>query len=391
MPSVPDFPHEQRFDATPLFSSLDPHETNCGGSSSDLQESSDDAESSRRDLLASRPVPPGEDFEDDFFRPTRPVPSPLKGGNMLRHRCWWHDRGRVFAALKTVFPARMRPSQFGECGTFATVQVKPGDFPEYRVISNTCRDRWCRPCAADRARVVAGNIIEKLGTDGARFLTLTIRTDELTLKQAVRKLYVSFSKLRQTTFWKTRVTGGCVVCEVKRSKDRERWHPHLHAIIQGRYVEFERLRKHWFRITGDSYIVHISKCNDATDAARYITEYLSKPVPAHIVRNDYWLIEAIKALHGRRMLTTFGDWRGCKLTETEPDGDWQDYCTYRELVDRARRQDVEAARVLRRLLMQHHLPEDDCDRWVQDTQTLPEPVTPDGQLSLDVDWTTQPE
>ena len=252
----------------------------------------------------------------------------------------------------------------------AHVQVSDQDPPEFRISSENCRDRWCRPCQRERSRIIAANIIEHLDSRPSRLITLTIRTEGLTLRQGVAKLYTSFQKLRQTTFWKTRVTGGCATCEIKRTQDGLRWHPHLHLLVEGEYVPAGWLSKHWHKICGDSFIVHVTLADTATTAARYITKYLSKPVPSEIVRHHANLVEAIKALTGRRMVSTFGNWQGLQLTETCSDVSWSNLCTYRDLVDQVKRGDTDSRRILQHLLGQAGLDPNDLDTWLRETQAL---------------------
>lgn len=283
------------------------------------------------------------------------IPSPLRSGATFRHRFWWHDRQRVLRALDRVYPDNQRSCKFQWCGENAHVEVSATDPPEYRINSENCRDRWCRACQGERTRTIAANITDHLGDRYSRFLTLTIKTDTLTLKQAVDKLYRSFAKLRLTRLWRRRVTGGVATCEVKRTQNGDAWHPHLHILIEGKYLPHHDLRRAWFRITGDSYIVHIQQTGNAVVGARYVTKYLRKPVPAEIVRNDAWLDEAIRALHARRMVTTFGTWRGLQLTDAPDRGAWVTLCSLRDLIQRAGQGDPDAIRILRRLMPQHQL------------------------------------
>lgn len=263
----------------------------------------------------------------------------------------------------------MREARFANCGLSAFVEQSDTDPPEYRVSAEYCRDRWCRPCQRERGRIIAANIVEHLNGAQCRLVTLTIRTRELTLSEAVLKLYTSFAKLRLTTFWRSRVTGGCVVCEIKRTRDGLRWHPHLHLLVQGKYLPQSWLASHWHKITGDSYIVDVRMCTGSTDAARYVTKYLSKPVPSSIVRRQEHLREAIKSLQGRRMVATFGDWRGLKLAKVESQGSWTRLCSYRELIDKARNHDPSSERILRQLVGQAGLNPDDLANWLHRLRT----------------------
>jgi hypothetical protein len=192
----------------------------------------------------------------------------------------------------------------------------------------------------------------------------------MTLADAVVKLYTSFAKLRLTTFWRTRVTGGCAVCEVKPTQDGLRWHPHLHLLVQGHYIPQGWLAQKWYAITGDSYIVDVRSCTHSTDAARYVTKYLSKPVPSSIVRSPDALVEAIRALGGRRMVATFGDWRGLKLTHTETKAAWTKLCSYAELIRKVLERDVTARRILSHLCGQADLNPSKLDGWIRETLAL---------------------
>lgn len=302
-------------------------------------------------------------------RPSGPrdaCPSPLKSAGSFRHSFWWHDRRRVHRCLDATFPDSQRSCKFQWCGENAHVEVSATDPPEYRINSENCRDRWCRACQGDRTRVIAGNIVEHLADRRSRFLTLTIKTHTLTLKQAVDKLYRSFAKLRLTKLWRRRVSGGVATCEIVRARTADAWHPHLHILVEGRYVPHDDLRRAWFKITGDSYIVHIQPTGNSIQAAQYVTKYLRKPVPSAIVRHPQHLAEAMKALHGRRMVTTFGDWRGLKLTEAPDRGQWQTVCTLRDLIERAGKGDLESKRILRRLMGQNHLDPNSVDAQLDD-------------------------
>lgn len=359
MTPTSDFPFPPDPPSGSLFTNLDTHETNCVVTPCSSEEPSHAPESCCRDLP--------DDFP--YSMPSDP-PAALAGGTCLRHRSWWHDRLRISRALHSVFRLSLRPSRFDGCGSGAFVQVSATDPPEYRITADTCRDRWCRPCQRERSRIIAANLVDALPGHTVRFLTLTIKTDQLTLVQAVNKLYQSFAKLRATTWWQTLVNGGAAICEIKRTKDATRWHPHLHCLITGCYLEKHVLRRHWWQITGDSYIVDIRRCEDGPSAARYITKYLSKPVPSVIVRNHDWLLQAIVALHGRRLVTTFGDWRGLRLTHVESEKSWETLCSYRDLVDRAAAGSIEALKILRSLLGQHGLDPLQTVTWLQERLAL---------------------
>lgn len=268
----------------------------------------------------------------------------------FRHSGWLTTRRRVYDALRTLYPSSTRQVRFAECGSNAWV-IKNEESPgAYAVASDHCHDRFCRPCAAFRARVIAHNVANFLADRPYRFLTLTIKTSGLTLCEAVDKLYRSFTLLRRTSFWHERVTGGCAVCEVKPKREGTGWHPHLHCIIEGKFLPVRLLQKHWLAITEDSFVVDIRLGQDSDAAASYVSKYVTKPFTESTTREPNRLVEAIQALHGRRLVSTFGTWRGERLTQYHPSGVWTKVCPLGRLRYHAARGDEQAANLLAYLI-----------------------------------------
>lgn len=284
-------------------------------------------------VLHTDVLPPDLTLHASF--PAEPAfrPDSLDQDVHFRHSGWLHDRRRVYDALRAVFPRSTRVDRFRLCGANAWVirrlpqeravgMVAETAREVYAVVADHCHDRFCRPCSRFRSRTIANNIASYIRNRRFRFLTITIKTTGLTLKQGVDKLYRSFAKLRRTRLWTSRVTGGCCTCEVKPKSGDNGWHPHLHCIIEGKFLPLKPLRKLWMQITGDSYIIDISLGKDANDAARYISKYITKPFNADVIRNPDRLEQAVHALHGRRLVSTFGHWRGQQMTEHRPHGEW---------------------------------------------------------------------
>lgn len=356
--------------AVRAVTSLDRHETNCGDWPFAVRKDTDHGQSKRRDLPGGpRASPPGR--SQNSPPPSRTdLPRALSSANCLRHRSWWHDYLRVHRALEAAYPNGNRPVRFGACGLDAHVEVSDTDPPTYRLSAEYCRDRWCRPCQKERSRIIAANLLDYLDGYLPLFITLTIRTHGLSLQDSVIKLYNSFAQLRRTDLWQRCIEGGAVVCEIKRCQDDARWHPHLHVLATGKWIEQGWLGQEWLKITGDSYIVDVGRAADELKTAYYLCKYLRKPVPANIIRNHDHLVEAIKALQGRRLVATFGSWRGLKLTHTESQAAWTRMCTYKELVAKALKHDVTARRILSHLLGQADLSPSNLDNWIREMQTL---------------------
>lgn len=174
-----------------------------------------------------------------------------------------------------------------------------------------------------RTATVRTNLLAFLDGRESRFLTLTRRHSDRPLSDQLDDLYKCFRRLRQRTLWKERVRGGCAMLELEYNHVSKRWHPHLHVLIEGDYIPQAQLSKTWLDVTGDSHVVDIRKVKNDFGAANYLTKYLTKALPTHILRTVHLLQEAVPALKGRRFLLTFGTWTPAKLTTEPSDDQWE--------------------------------------------------------------------
>lgn len=138
-----------------------------------------------------------------------------------------------------------------------------------------------------------------------RLATLTLASSDDPLGEQIDRMSAAFRTLRRSAFWKQHVDGGVWAIEVTYNVETGRWHPHVHIIMDGSYIPQADLKAAWLKITGDSSVVDVRKCDDARDAARYIATYVGKladllRVPAARV------IDYADALHRRRLAGTFG-------------------------------------------------------------------------------------
>lgn len=172
-----------------------------------------------------------------------------------------------------------------------------------------------------------------------RFLTLTLKNSAEPLGEQLDRLFGAFRKLRATAFWRQHVAGGVYSCEVTHDKRGDTWHPHLHLIIDGSFMKQAAIADAWEEATGDSRVVWIEKVHDAARTAAYVAEYVNTPPDAF-----KWpaarFCEYALALHGRRVLHTFGTLHGKKTVDAEPaepEPNSVPLCSVRELRERAAR------------------------------------------------------
>lgn len=184
---------------------------------------------------------------------------------------------------------------------------------EIVIAHHRCKSRLCPLCGRLRAQALRGRMtvpIRKL--DSPRLLTLTLRSNDEPLREQVQRLNRCFAKLRRTDVWKHNFLGGLYVTEVTINPKTGRWHPHLHAIVDGRYVPQKDLAAAWLRSTGDSTIVDVRKAHSIKAAVNYLCTYVTKSQDASHVPDEK-IGEWADAMHGLRMAATFGCLHGTKL------------------------------------------------------------------------------
>lgn len=222
------------------------------------------------------------------------------------------------------------------CRTYASLK-RDAASGDVKVFGDSCRDRWCPMCCSQKAAFAkdqARNYIETL--KDPRFLTLTLRNNESSLKSQVEFLQQSFSKLRTRSFWKKHVTGGIWFLECKRGKNSELWHPHLHILLDGDYLNQGELSRLWEQVTFGSPILYITSISDFDHAAFYVSKYCSKPA---VLQNKPLedRMEIIESLFRKRLCGTFGSAKCVTLTppKVEDDCEWDYIDNFDNIAKRA--------------------------------------------------------
>ncbi len=269
----------------------------------------------------------------------------------------WH-RTRVIRAFDRMFVHESRVFAYMGCGSSAWVMQSESDPTKFAIRANRCHDRWCPACAKSRAMVLRCNLEPLLKGQAVRFITLTLKHSDDTLRVILDRLYDSFAKLRKHPAWEMTVRGGVAFTEVKHNPDTGRWHPHIHIICVGKYLPQGTLKAAWLECTGDSHIVDIRLIRDEAAVARYVTKYVTKPCNNDLYRDDARLEDAIRDLKGRRLVTTFGEWRGHRLLENQTLDDWAPLMRWPELLAKCREHDAFAIDIYRALTRREWVADD---------------------------------
>lgn len=264
----------------------------------------------------------------------------------FRHSYWRRHRARISAALNRLYPDDPRSEAFDGCGTGAWVMADPEDAEHVRINAAYCHDRFCAPCQHARGENIRYNLTDFIKDKDVRLLTLTVASDGQPLAKMIAHLYKSFAALRRTTLWQSHVTGGLAVLEVKRSARLPRWHPHLHVLIEGTYLEQGHLTVLWHAITKTSFILDIRKATRPDHTAAYVVKYITKPTALKFTNHPNLLDECIVAMRGRRTLLQFGTWYGISLTSDPVQILWQPVAPLHDIITRAARFEPFAIRML---------------------------------------------
>lgn len=259
----------------------------------------------------------------------------LELAERFRHSGWQHNRELIYASLRRTMQSISRINAFSSCGYCAFVYRTVERPYRFRLGGSSCRDRFCLPCAIDRSRCLATNVLAALKDNPTRFLTLTLRQNTSSLATNLTRLYDCFRRLRATAYWRSHVKGGCGFLEMKWSARHRAWNVHLHCIVHGRYLPQSDLSRIWYRVTGDSMITDIRFVHDTQRVGRYVTKYVSKPFNNTFLNRSDLLDEVVIATRGKRLCLTFGDWRGIQLTASPNENDWIALGTFHDIVTRA--------------------------------------------------------
>lgn len=258
---------------------------------------------------------------------------------IFRHSGWSRKRkaiGRVMAAAGCTEKALYA---FRNCGSDCVVEFSKTE-NRHRLRASYCHCRHCEPCMRAKANKLARNLQEKLGQQTKRqyrFITLTMKHTDASLSDQIRHLYKSFRHLRNSKLWKKSQAGGAAALEVKWNARTRKWHPHLHVIAEGGFIQQNALSAAWSIASGGSHIVDIRALKDAREASYYVAKYVTKGINADVFDDAEAAAEWIISTRGLRVCMTYGTWRGFKLLKKGDDPkDWIVIDTLAALIAQAR-------------------------------------------------------
>ncbi len=196
---------------------------------------------------------------------------------------------------------------------------------DLRVAAKSCKLRWCPLCSKKKSWFLVEQIKPwAANVSNLKFLTLTLKHTDAPLADQVLNLYKFFQKFRKLKFLRDNIRGGVWFFQIKRSSGDGLWHPHLHCLVESNFMDREKLSRLWQRTTLGSMVVDIRKAGDSAKVAEYVGRYSARPSTLQeLCVADR--VEVISALHGRRLVGTWGSAKGVILTMKKPDDadEWQ--------------------------------------------------------------------
>ncbi len=284
----------------------------------------------------------GYDVHPDYV-----IESPTLNEAIFRHSGWQSRRRQVWEALKRVGASGSSLQAFACCGSGCWVQHSAAR-NKYRLAFNACKSRWCVPCGNARAARLRASVEAALADfSRVRFVTLTLRHSNTPLTDQLDRLMRSFKELRRRSFWTDSVIGSAAFFEVKVSEHDGLFHPHLHVLCVGSWIDGKALSREWHAVTGDSTIVKVEEAKSTNGVAFYVTKYVTKPLDSSVFADPNKLDECITSLRGRRLVNGHGCLKGiCDRAIDDGVADWINIGRLDELLNDAREGDQVAARIL---------------------------------------------
>ena len=188
-----------------------------------------------------------------------------------------------------------------------------------RVATKSCKLRWCPLCAKKRQWFLVQQIKPWAeSVNRLKFLTLTLKHSDAPLKVQIDNLYKCFQRFRKLKYLRDHVFGGVWFFQIKKSEKSGQWHPHLHCLIEADYMPQAKLSALWCRTTLGSTIVDIRPAGSPEKIAEYAGRYSARPSDLKSLSENE-RIEVVRALHGRRLMGTWGSAKGLSMKMVKPE------------------------------------------------------------------------
>lgn len=259
------------------------------------------------------------------------LPSRLDRYSKAHHRAvemshYASDRGQVKLADKLAGCGSYL--LFRDYFTVGKVRLHAAQFCKKHLLCPLCAIR--RGAKMVKAYLARLEAITASRSDLKPYLvTLTVKDGE-SLPERFNHLYRAVQKLHKTRTGKGQYSEACKAdgavwsYEFKRGSNSGQWHPHIHAVwLCTEQPDQKALSEQWKRITGDSHVVDIRPFHDQEDILGGFLEVFKYAVKfSDLPLDDNW--HGFEVLGGKRLIASFGIFRGLDLSDESMDEDLDD-------------------------------------------------------------------
>lgn len=212
--------------------------------------------------------------------------------------------------------------------------IRNEDTGKVRIAAKQCRLRWCFHCSEARQQFITQAVLPWYqGASEPKLFTVTLKHTQNPLEEQIDFLYKSFAKLRNRKVCKDAIRGGIWFFQVTYNQKSGEWHPHIHALLDAKFILKAKLISDWYNITGDSTIVHIRKVDCPEKTLSHNARYAARPSALLKIPKSLWK-ELYYAFDGRRICGTWGTARKISLRPSKPEDSnkWHDIGGFRTVV-----------------------------------------------------------
>jgi hypothetical protein len=185
---------------------------------------------------------------------------------------------------------------------------------DWAEAENSCSVRVCPHCSHRRSKLLAERTQSFLvGKDQLRYAVLAERNCK-DLQEGIASLWASWTRLRRSVRWKKKVVGCIVALEVTYNRKKQTWHPHLNVLLEGEYFPFEELNQCWIEATnhrGKTSFIRAADEKTVHELIKYVTKV------SDLLNEPSALDQFLLACYGRRLIRTYGSFRGLSLADEE--------------------------------------------------------------------------
>jgi len=183
----------------------------------------------------------------------------------------------------------------------------------HQAVYHRCLHKLCETCTAYRNDKIFAKYMPHIKkAKHLKFLTLTMKNISYLTRDELKQLKYDFKKLRLKYLRTHIISGGIWKLEVTFNEEENTWHPHIHALIDMRYITQQQLSQYWKEIRKDNaFIIHIREAYQ--EDVKYLKKYIS------YISDEMKLKHFLEATRGDRFIQAFGSWmrKEDELSESE--------------------------------------------------------------------------